>query len=202
MSRKTLKGGKWVEGTASPKLLPQNLRTLPGELVATDTDDPDKAHELDAPHIVSSLTKDFCRKHAEPPRKTFRDKTKTLRAPGPGERGPVVQWYVDVTKMRVIKTLVDKALDEVAAGKDPDLRTPFHLWFPVNNVNEYELRRGVPPSNKHRPKHMRNIDLRVDVMDPPKSMLSELQRRGINLELDFVERLKRAKEGNRVVTLQ
>lgn len=183
------KDGQWVDGGAAPRLLPEHLRVLPGDVVATDIDDPDRAHELDAPHIVRSLKKEH-EKQAEPEKKTAKGELGKLRAPGVGERAPVTQWFVDVAKMRVIKVLVDKAMGEVARGLSPNIESQFYLWFPANNVNRYELRKGAPPLDRERPRWMRGIDLRVDMLSPPKSIVRELKARGVDLEVDLKERLK------------
>lgn len=191
--------GEWRDGAAKPQLLREELRKLPGELVTKDVDDEDKAHDLDAPHVVSTIVKDFVKAQApkdEP--ETAEKAIKKLWAPGPGERAPVRQWFVDVVKMRVIRALTNKAVAEYARGLDPDL-TPCHLWFESDNVNNYVLRMGNPPHRKSRPKHLRDIDLVVDVMRPPRSMVEELSRRGI--DFDPVKLLEKTREGSRLVHL-
>lgn len=190
--------GEWRDGAAAPRLLPENLRKLPGELVGADVDDPDKAHELDAPHVVKALVKDFAKAQQEPRDDTAQKVTKKLWAPGPGERAPVRQWFVDVAKMRVIASLVNRALGQFNAGVAPDLSVK-HLWFPNENVNEYELRAGNPPSRRDRPHYLRDIDLVVDVLEPPKSICDLLRSKGI--EIDVRKALKQAEEAQHVLTL-
>lgn len=200
MAKQTLnEAGEWRDGAAAPKLLPEELRVLPGELVGNDVDDPDKAHELDAPHVVGSIVRDHAKaiEAAEKPAKeTTRTVAKKLWAPGPGERAPVRQWFVDVTKMRVIAAMAAAALDDFNAGRVPDIGV-HHLWFPTDNVNAYELRRGNPPHRKDRPRHMRDIDLVVDVMAPPRSILAELKKKGV--EFDLKKALQRERDAQRAI---
>jgi hypothetical protein len=199
MKRTLTESGEWRDGGASPTLLPDNLRKLPGELVTNDADDESKAHELDAPHVVNTIVGDFAKLHgAEQKDDTPAKVAKKLWAPGPGERAPVRQWFVDVVKLRVLSVLVNQAVDDCNAGIEPDLRVR-HLWFETDNVNAYELRRGNPPSNKYRPRHMRNIDLVVDVMLPPRSIVELLAAKGI--ELDVKKLMREAEEAKRNVLL-
>ena len=190
--------GEWREGAAAPQLLPDHLRKLPGELVTKDVDDPDKAHDLDAPHVVRTIVKDFAEGHAKEEAKTPEAVGKKLWAPGPGERAPVRQWFVDVVKMRVIAALVRRAVAAFEANRSYDL-TPCHLWFPVNNANEYMIRMGNPPPRKERPKHLRDIDLVVDVLSPPRSIMDEFKKRGV--DFDPAKLLETAKQGDRLVHL-
>ena len=196
MTRRVLtESGEWRDGPASPKLLSDELRKLPGELVGNDVDDPDKAHELDAPHVVSTIVTDFA-KAQNPEKDDAKTVVKKLWAPGPGERAPVRQWFVDVTKMRVIATLVRTWLGQFQRGHEPDL-TPCHLWFEADNVNAYTLRMGNPPARKDRPRHLRDIDLTVDVMNPPRSMMTEFAKRGVSF--DPVQMLQDARNEGRLV---
>lgn len=192
--------GEWREGSASPRQLPEELRSLPGELVTKDADDPDKAHDLDAPHVVRQIVGDFVKANApeEPKPKTAKEELKKLWAPGPGESAPVRQWFVDVAKMRVIATLVRVAVARFQAGGDPDL-TPCHLWFNSNNVNDYCLRMGNPPSNRDRPKFLRDIDLVIDVMKPPRSIMEEFKKRGV--DFDPVKLVEQTRQETRLVHL-
>ena len=184
MSKRTLtESGEWRDGAAAPRLLPEPLRKLPAEFVTTDVDDPDKAHELDAPHVVSGVIKDYAYKDAgEREEKTPRWASKKLRAPGPGERAPVTQWYVDVARMRVLATLVGRACAQFEVGLPADLDVK-HLWFPdPRNSNEYELRSGAAPTKRERPKYLREMELDVDVCNPPRKVLSLLKEMGVDFD--------------------
>lgn len=200
MATQTLtESGEWVEGAAAPRLLPDNLRSLPSELVTRDADDPDKAHEIDAPHVVSTIVKDFAKAHGNAPKDDTAEKVaKKLWAPGPGERAPVRQWFVDVAKMRVIAALVNKMVADFSAGLDVDM-TPCHLWFEEDNVNAYFLRSGNPPPRKERPRFLRDIDLTVDVTNPPRSIVELLAAKGI--DLDIRKKLKEIEDGRRLIHL-
>lgn len=198
MKRTLTESGEWRDGAATPRLLREELRKLPAELVATDVDDPDKAHDLDAPHVISGIVKDFA-KAQEPPKDDTAEKVaKKLWAPGPGEHAPVRQWFVDVAKMRVLATRVRQFVAQYERGRDPDI-SPCHLWFPVNNVNEYYIRPGNPPPRSQRPRHIKDIDLIVDVMSPPRSIVAELAKRGI--DLDIQRMMREIDDGRRLVTL-
>jgi len=194
MPKQRLIDGKWAEGKASPELLPAHLRRLPGELVTKEDESPEQIHELDPPHIARSLTREFCEREGDEGKETADSAIKKLRAPGPGEKAPVTQWYVDVVRMRVISTLVNKAVDEIAAGLDPDIESPFHLWFPENNANHYELRKGPAPGNRHRPKHAKHIDLDVRLLEIPRSMQELLKAKGFDLVEQILEQLQAAKD--------
>lgn len=199
MRRVLTESGEWRDGAAAPQHLPDELRRLPGEIVTKDVDDPDKAHEIDAPHVVNTIAKDFVKAQVKEERDDTPQKVaKKLWAPGPGERAPVRQWFVDVARMRVIAALVNRAVDSVNQGVMPDL-TPCHLWFETNNVNAYCLRMGNPPPPKERPKHLKNIDLVVDVMSPPQSIVDILKRKGV--DFDPRAMLRKAEEGSRLVHL-
>ena len=199
--RQVLKDGAWVDGKAEPEGLPEHLRILPGDVVSKDVDDPNRVHQLDAPHIVSSLAKEHHNKQLAGKKKTAGKVLKKLRAPGPGEIAPVTQWYVDVTKMRVIQQMAGLAVAQYEKGLRPDLESPVYLWFPTPNVNQYEIRKGVPPIKRLRPKWLRDIDLRLDLLDPPRSIVDVLKRQGIDIKHEFNERLKHAKEDSRVISL-
>jgi hypothetical protein len=193
VSAKRLTESGWVEGKAGPQLIQENLRKLPGELVTKDVDDEAKAHELDAPHVVSTIIKDFG-KTLDPSRpEKPHEAAQKMWAPGPGERGPVTQWFVDVTRMRVLIQRVYSAIDRCATGLEPDL-TVCHLRFPdPNNVNEYALKPGPKPHKRLLGRHERELDLEIDVDNPPKRMVALLKSRGV--DFDPKKTLREAFEG-------
>ena len=191
--------GEWEDRAASVELLPDNLRSLPAEIVGKDVDDPDKAHVLDAQHVVNTIAKDYGKSIDDKPSDNTTEKVaKKLWAPGPGERAPVRQWFVDVAKMRVIARLITKAVGEHAAGFEPNI-DPCHLWFEEDNVNNYFLRMGNPPPRKERPRFLRDIDLTVDITNPPRSIVDLLKAKGI--DLDFQKAIREYDNGNRLVQL-
>lgn len=177
MSNILKKDGTWAEGKASPKLLREDLRELPGDYVATDTDDPDRIHELDAPHIVEAIAHD---RHREEQDESEGAALEKVPFPGPGESAPLNQWLIDIVRFRIFSTLVESLFNQYASGGDPDV-DPRHVWFPENNVNHYHLRPGPPPPDVERPKHLRNWKLAVDPFAPPESVAAYLQARGAKI---------------------
>ena len=61
------------------------------------------------------------------------------------------QRLVDGVKWRVCETLLQTYLDILGEGDDVDFDKVFHLWFPDDNINHYELRDGNPPADQDRP---------------------------------------------------
>jgi len=152
----------------SVELLPEHLRKLPGELVTKEKADPDKAHAIDAPHVVESIIHDRAEEIKKADDKPV-DKP-ILRAAKPGEYVPLSQQQIDIVRMRVLSSLIDQFIKWAGGDKTVD-REDFgvrYLWFPDNNVNNYELRDGNPPSDTDRPKHMRRFELVCDIDHIPK----------------------------------
>lgn len=153
----------WREGRAGPELLREDLRKLPGELVTKEIADGDKIHDLDDPHIVESIKQDWCEaqvgytnpllKEAEPLGAAAIKRTEHLT---------LNQSRVDEVRLRVMRAWAQTNIEWIEAGKTPDLRVR-HVWFPKNDVNQYSLRRGNPPSDTDRPKHMRGLRLEIDL---------------------------------------
>ena len=157
---------EWVENELTGhklKLenLPQEIRNLPEDLIATDLADPEKIHKYDAPHIIDELSEDYIKAQETP------KEIKKLKCAQVGEYVPLSQWEIDVVRMRVIKNTVDSMMTWAERGVTPDY-TVNHLWFPENNVNHYELRKGNPPSNSDRPKHLHGFSIEVDVLCIPE----------------------------------
>ena len=147
------------------RAVPENLKGVPERLVATDIQDPDKISELDAPHIVDDLIATDIEKSVQ----GSKSEPKKLKCAQPGEVVPLSQWEIDVVRMRVLSSLVNSLLNRAASGETVDLGVR-HLWFPKNNVNNYELRNGNPPSDKRRPKHMRGFRVEVDLCHIPEGI--------------------------------
>ena len=154
------------------KLLSEPLRKLPGELVTNDLADPDKAHELDAPHVVDQILEDNLNKESEKPKKPRR------QCAQPGERRKLDQWEIDCVRMRVLSSIVNLAVKSAQKGHAWDLSVR-HLWFPENEVNIYQVRDGNPPADRDRPKHLRGYRLEVDPLSPPQAMLDLMAENGI-----------------------
>lgn len=160
---------------ASPKLLREDLRKLPGNFITNDEGDESKIHELDPPHVVAALASEQQaaeEAEAEPDKKepryrslvTLGQKTKFT-----GISKDKVQFEVDLIRMRIIQSLIGRALANGKLGLPADLEVKY-VWFPTNNLNHYEMRQGNPPSRHSRPGYLRGIDLELDVLEPPKRM--------------------------------
>jgi hypothetical protein len=147
------------------KNLPEHLKGLPENLIGTDMADPDKVDEHDAPHIVGELIE----QHAKTEKDKARVPYKKLKCAQIGEVVPLSQWEIDVVRMRVISSTVNKLLNEAKTGQDPDMSVN-HLWFPEDNVNHYALRTGNPPSDRDRPKHLRGYRIEIDITSIPESV--------------------------------
>lgn len=194
MKKARKEDGTWVEGPASPELLPKHMRAIPSDWVTKDSDDPDRIHADDASHIVSSLAKEKAKHKAE--KADVKAELDKLWAPGPGERAPITQWFVDVARTRVgmswLRVVVAQlanapiinaaeVADAIVAGERiPDLEG--HLIFPdPHNVNEYVFAHGVDKKkNSQKHKKLRGIDTNVTPFDPPKRVIAVLAERGID----------------------
>ena len=131
------------------------LSDLPEELIATDDDDPDKVSALDAPHIKETLVEDHVAKLLE------QEKKEDPRIPKPGQKRPLDQFQIDLVRLRVCRVLIDNAIDAQVRGTFEGFE-PAHVWFPDDNANKYELRRGWGPTNGDRPKHLKHYKLELD----------------------------------------
>lgn len=169
--------GTWKEGKAAPRQDPEHMRKLPGELVTTNPADPDKIHELDAPHVVSQLTEDFVNANADKPNQRLMPRW--FEDVEPGVRGVTLnQERIDIVRFRVIRARIDGAIALLQQGGSTDLSVK-HLWFPHNDISVYELREGpAPQSNGERPKHLCNFSLEVDLFSWPQRVLDALKEAG------------------------
>ena len=133
------------------------LTQYPEELIASDEDDPEKISVLDAPHIREALVKDYANNQDKK-----KEKVPERKLPAPvGVVMPVSQYQIDFVRLRICKNLLNMHLAEAEAGRFNGF-PPRHVWFPDDNVNKYELRDGNPPSDRDRPKHLRNLKIELD----------------------------------------
>ena len=170
-----LRNGEWIEAAPSPQLLPEHMRELPADMVTKDPADPDRVHELDPDYVVHELVDIAKQKQAvtkQDPLKAY----KYREAPRDAVV-PLSQEQVDFVRFRIIKARVDSAVALVTANQPVDLKVK-HVWFPRNNINEYEMRDGNAPPNSMRPKHLRNLDLAVDLFDWPRAVKDILREGG------------------------
>lgn len=175
--------GAWVEGSTGIELIEEYLRGLPADLVTKDASDPEKIHELDPPHIREELLEEYL----QPPEDdgSIADKLTCIQ-PGEyvpfGGRGIDTLWELDVIKLRVMNTTINKMCTAADRGAEPDLTKHMYLWFPEDNLNHYELRKGNPPPDSERPKYLRGLDLSIKFDVWPRRLKHRMYERGIELK--------------------
>jgi len=162
--------------------LPEHLRVLPADLVTKDEGDEDRIHETDAPHIVDALREEYDkRQQPEAEKVRTQDAMRRLGADTVGERVPLRQDRVDLVRARAFCGLITGASQLAKLGRDYGLKLVIHhLWFPEDNVNEYELRVGNPPPDNERPKHLRRLVLWIDPLNPPETLIQQLNTAGVS----------------------
>ncbi len=189
-------GNRSERDKATPELLREDLRELPSEFVTKDIGDPDKIHELDAPHVQEQIWDDRIDELVNDDKESPVD-AKLEGLPPDHEYIPLesvskerLQWWVDLEKMGTMKAL----LDSVAAGT-VDLDCHFHLWFPklgpehgsLAGKREYHnqmIRKGAAPPDWSRPKELKGLDLDITLDRVPDSIRTALSEAGHSLS-DF-----------------
>lgn len=162
--------GKFVDGPAAPSVLPERLAKLPSELVTKEIEDDTRAHELDPQHVIDSIVEDFAQKQLPQPKvrteeeelahRARRAKLKELFEVIPAaEHAPLTQARVNARRFSIVYSLVNGPLSKRALK-------PMHLWFDKDDVNGNQgLREGNAPADSDRPKHLRGLDLSINVKD-------------------------------------
>lgn len=177
-------GEKFTPGKASPWLPPEHLRRLPAQWVTKDTSDPDRIHELDAPHIVSSLTEEQAKKERESGEDFEASVFKGIDI----WDGPFDQVHIDWVRFKAIRNLIRAAMIHAERGAPFSLKRIWHLYFPKPELHVRQLRRGRPPLRSDLPQHLKDKDLIVDVYNWPPRVVDELRARGV--EVPKVEELE------------
>jgi hypothetical protein len=177
--KQVLRNGKWEDGAATPELLPEHMRGLPGEWLTKEEAHPNNIHTLDPPHIVGALIDEHVKKLNDADKSETPDEAvKKLPCAQPGEVVPLSQWEIDIVRMRVLRSLVKSAIAEKKNGGSPNVRAIQHLRFEENNVNNYALHAGNPPSDQDRLPHERGFQLAIDVLHWPERIVELLQTKG------------------------
>lgn len=197
-ARKVFREGEWQEGKATPWLPPEQMRGLPQEWTTKDTSDPDKIHELDAPHIVEALVDEQVKK--ETAGESHDALEKKVFARYDLWRGPLDQLHVDFIKFKAIRNLVKAAMIFHKRGAKFPLPRVRHLWFPKNKLDPRELRDGKPPPRALQPAHLKDLDLVVDVYRWPARVFDILKGKGV--ELPDVAQLEAQMQNQRLLVLQ
>lgn len=167
----------FVEGKASPELLPQHMRSLPSSYVTKDAAEGDKVHPDDPEHVVKTLISDQQKKEAEVPKPEMPLAVQALAESlvPLGVKVPLSQRRIDVVRFRIIKARVDRMAKTGAL----DTSIVF-VWFPEDNVNRYELRKTLP---RKLPRHLRHYKLAIDVFNWPQSIIDALESLGYKYDV-------------------
>ena len=191
--------GTFVEGKASPELVPEHMRGLPASWTTKDEAEGDKVHALDPPHIVEELVEKNLAAENPAVKKELTPALKALEAAiaPPGVVVPLNQIRIDLVRFRIIQKRVAKYAAAVAAGQECDLAKIDLVWFPSDNVNVYMLMpREKAPAK--RPPHLRNYKLEIDIFNWPQSILDALLELG-QQPPNIQEMIKDAKSRHSVV---
>lgn len=86
------------------------------------------------------------------------------------------QREVDEVRFRVLLWLARDVLRHKRKRADVPLR---HMWWGTPNLDEYELRMGNAPADIERPRHLKRLDLAIDVMDMPARVAHCMRPGGI-----------------------
>lgn len=116
--------------------------------------------------------------------------------------GALNQLEVDLIRLRVLRRMANTAQMYTRFGMQPDRWPVNHLWFPTPNVNDRELRRGNPPPDSERPKHLRGVALELDLNaglpeTVRRAMADNAQREEI-FAADEAAQLAEIEQGNEV----
>lgn len=174
--KEVFKNGKWSKGKAAPEDIGE-LAKLPSEWVTKDEADNTKIHALDPEHIRGAIIEEKTRANVGG-NPTPNDVQKKYRCAKRHENVELDQLQIDFVRMRVLHSVLNTYVDRAKRNEDPKVEIK-HIWFPKNNVNNYELKSGLPPVDKDRPKHLRGWKLEIDVFNWPERIVDILKDNGI-----------------------
>ncbi len=151
---------------------------------APELENPDAPHPYDPPHILSAFEDDKIAREEglkPPPDEKFADPL-----PHEGYRPPLTQFTVDCIKMRAFKVAADRGRRDLARGKPlGDYAKVQHLWFPEPYADNYEARQGNPPPDSARPKHMRGLDIVLDLFNAERVVMRSKQFKTLAKFVDY-----------------
>ena len=195
--------GAWEQRAATPKLLKENLRGLPSELVTNDDENEKLAHELDPAHIVKAVVKDHARKLMREEKGENKEKVDDillrLKKPMIGKIIPLSQREIDVVIFRTISTIRSEWAMALQAGFVSDMEQKFHLHFPSDNVNEIFIHKGPTPHNCetdsrcHKNKYTMKYRTTVDPLVIPQSVQEMFSKMGVEFQ-DWPEMIEQAEK--------
>lgn len=182
--RFVFKDGKFVPGKAKPWLPPMEMRGLPQNWTTKDISDGDKIHEYDPPHIIKELMRkqDANERAASTSLPAALQALSNAAAPL-GESVPLSQERIDLVRFRIIRARVNRLASSAQPEKDlADIKVDY-VFFPDNNVNNYQLRAKVARHGARAlphplPKHLRPFKLEVDIYNWPESVINALKSVG------------------------
>ena len=172
-------------GRASAELLPEHMRKLPGDLVTKHEAEADKVHELDEPHIVGALVYERQKAEKAEAANTHGARLAELREQMKrvplGESAPLSQARIDIERFHAGRATLAAYNRKMDRGEAVDIDQRYHLWFPTDDVQVYQLRPGNAPADQDRPRHMQGYTLAVDPLCPPAWIRAAFRRADIML---------------------
>lgn len=162
------------------KLIREDLRKLPGDLVTKEHPDGSRIHELDPPHIVDKIAQDY--------REDPDIYTKGPRKPDPEYKlkGTITRYGqlgIDFRRINVYmatcRTIVKRNERNQFSCINyiiEQAKCPLYIWYPKDDLLSAELRKGHAPSNGSRPKWLKNKDLWVNILDFPERLYDIMLR--------------------------
>ena len=167
------------------KVLPKDLRALPGEIVTTDIGDDTKVHEHDPRHIRGSIIKAAAKKEKEVLKTNILAesflRTMLVGIAKKNRQRAVDQYTIDLCR--------GWHLAKMALHADPDFSLK-HIWMERPSGWAFSVREGAPPPD--RPKHLKPLQLEIDLTDWPPRIIDLLREAGIRFDL-LLEDVNRAK---------
>lgn len=159
------------------RLLREDLRSLPGDLVTDAIAEGDKVHELDDEHTKLGLIEDYKLKQTQDEDEEAAASSK--EDPVRGRLTEIGQRGVDEIRIRVYKAVLNTCIKRLARGYGyrDGVGEKLHLWFPEDRATKYELRKGNAPAPSERPRHLRRLQLEIDPQHLPRRLADTLAAR-------------------------
>jgi hypothetical protein len=159
---------------------------MPSEHVTKDGGDVDKIHPDDDPHVVEQYQADFARAQHEAMNPARRETDKSAIQAFVEQH---VNWNVfnqasvDWMRFVAIYNGIDGIMKRRERGEMPDLHEIKHLWFPKPSFDAVQCKKGNAPADVERPKHLKGLNLAVDLWEWPGRCEAALKRAGLNTDL-------------------
>ena len=170
MKIKSIKEGK-------RKTVPKDMQQIPSELVTHDAGDRDRIHPNDPAHVVKPLLRAAAQRLANKVPPVVRAQAAVGALFDQLQQDPFRFQTLDqeVVDLWRAKTILSWAVKPVVDDRI------HHLWFAEeHNGHSCGLREGPPPSRGDRPKHLKNLNLEVHVLDWPRRLRDIVKSVGVN----------------------